>query len=260
MPDSNTPVTLNRVSRIISMSFSNYVFPVEWPHTAKPGVWYTPASQEIPDSTSHMPIAQSSFHNLLVFCLAFISGFIIMSVELLGGRILAPYFGSSIHVWGSIITVFMLSLSIGYLCGGRLSLLNPNLQRYGYFYLLAALLLLPLILWGNNFMEAVFLRIEDPHYGSLVVSMLLFFLPTVVLGMIAPYSVRLLVSDSHSSGNVAGRLYFVSTLGSALGTLGTSFYFVLWFEVNQILITMSIILACSGLLAVFTSLKLAKGG
>ena len=66
-------------------------------------------------------------HNRLVLCLAFVSGFIIMAIELLGGRILAPYFGSSIYVWGSIITVFMLSLSIGYLLGGRLSLHNPNL-------------------------------------------------------------------------------------------------------------------------------------
>ena len=194
------------------------------------------------------------FHNLLVFCLAFTSGFIIMSVELLGGRILAPYFGSSIYVWGSVITVFMLSLSIGYLCGGRLSLHHPSLQRYGGFYLLASILLLPLVLWGNTIMEAIFLAIEDPRYGSLVVSMVLFFLPTAVLGMIAPYSVRLLVSDSHSSGHVAGKLYFVSTLGSALGTLGTSFYFVLWFEVNQILWTMSGILALAGLLAVTTGL------
>lgn len=193
-----------------------------------------------------------AFHNFLVFSLAFISGFIIMSVELMGGRILAPYFGSSIYVWGSIITVFMLSLSIGYLCGGRLSLQHPTLQRYGSFYLIAAVLLLPLVLWGNPIMEAVFLRVEDPRYGSLIVSMLLFFLPTAVLGMIAPYSVRLLVSDSHSSGHVAGKLYFVSTLGSAMGTLGTSFYFVLWFEVNQILVTMSIILALSGALALFT--------
>jgi hypothetical protein len=58
---------------------------------------------------------------------------------------------------------------------------------------------------------------------------------------------------------VAGRLYFVSTLGSAMGTLGTSFYFVLWFEVNQILITMGLILGCAGLLAVFTGLKMARG-
>jgi hypothetical protein len=189
-------------------------------------------------------------HNVLVLCLAFVSGFIIMSVELLGGRILAPYFGSSVYVWGSIITVFMLALSIGYLCGGRLSLHDPNLMRYGTFYLGAAVLLLPLILWGNQIMEALFLRIDDPRYGSLVVSMLLFFLPTAVLGMIAPYSVRLLVVERERSGHVAGILYFISTLGSALGTLATSFYLVLWFEVNQILWTMALVLALAGATAI----------
>lgn len=191
-----------------------------------------------------------SLHNPLVFCLAFISGFIIMSIELLGGRILAPYFGSSIYVWGSIITVFMLSLSLGYLIGGRLSLLRCNLTRYGGFYVTAAVLLLPLIFRGNAIMEFIFLRIEDPRYGSLVVSMLLFFLPTAVLGMIAPYSVRLLVLDTAHSGQVAGLLYFVSTLGSAMGTLATSFYLVLWFDVNEILVTMCLILAVAGGLAI----------
>lgn len=197
-----------------------------------------------------MQAARSTSHNHLVLSLAFVSGFIIMAIELLGGRILAPYFGSSIYVWGSIITVFMLSLSIGYLVGGRLSLRNPNLVRYGCFYIGAAVLLLPLILWSNAIMEALFVQIEDPRYGSLVVSMMLFFLPTAVLGMIAPYSVRLLVMDSERSGHVAGLLYFISTLGSAIGTLATSFYLVLWFEVNQILVTMSITLAVAGLVAV----------
>lgn len=194
----------------------------------------------------------ASLNNLLVLCLAFVSGFIIMSIELLGGRILAPYFGSSIFVWGSIITVFMLSLSLGYLFGGKLSLRNPSLKLHGSFFVLAAFLLIPLILFGNQIMEALFLVIEDPRYGSLIVSMLLFFLPTAVLGMIAPYSVRLLVIDSHRSGHVAGTLYFISTMGSALGTLATSFYLVLWFEVNQILITMGLILLLSGILAIFS--------
>jgi hypothetical protein len=196
------------------------------------------------------PSLRSSLHNLLVLSLAFISGFIIMSIELLGGRILAPYFGSSIYVWGSIITVFMLSLSIGYLIGGRLSLHTPSLTRYGSFYAGAAVLLIPLIAWANPMMEYLFLRVEDPRYGSLLVSMLLFFLPTAVLGMIAPYSVRLLVAERERSGHVAGTLYFISTLGSALGTLATSFYLVLWFEVNQILITMAVALAMAGAVAV----------
>ena len=187
--------------------------------------------------------------NSLVFRLAFTSGFIIMSIELLGGRILAPYFGSSIYVWGSIISVFMISLSMGYLLGGKLSTRNPGLLPYGCFFLLAAITLVPAIIYGDTAMDAVFLRIEDPRYGSLVASGLLFFLPVAILGMIAPYSVRLLVENAHHSGQVAGVLYFVSTLGSALGTLLTSFYLVLLFEVNQILLTMVLVLAISGLSA-----------
>lgn len=194
----------------------------------------------------------ASLHYYLILLLAFTAGFIIMSVELLGGRILAPYFGSSVYVWGSIITVFMLSLSLGYLIGGRLSMHAPSLKKHGLFFILAALMLLPLILWGEAVMEAVFLRMEDPRYGSLIVSMLLFFIPTTILGMVSPYSVRLLVMNHLYSGQIAGFLYFVSTLGSALGTLGTSFYFVLWFEVNTLLTLMMGILLLAGTLAILS--------
>ena len=170
-----------------------------------------------------------------------------MAIELLGGRILAPYFGNSIYVWGSIISVFMVSLAVGYLFGGKLSVRDPGLMRYGCFFLLAAITLVPTMIYGNMVMDAVFLHIEDPRYGSLVASGLLFFLPVAILGMIAPYSVRLLVENTRHSGQIAGRLYFVSTLGSALGTLMTSFYLVLWFEVNQILFTMALVLSIAGL-------------
>ena len=97
-----------------------------------------------------------------------------MSVELLGGRILAPYFGSSIYVWGSIITIFMMALSVGYLIGGRLSLHQPSLFRYGSFFIVAAIALTPVIVFANAWMDAVFIRIEDPRYGSLVASTVLF--------------------------------------------------------------------------------------
>ena len=175
----------------------------------------------------------------IVCPLAFISGFVIMSIELLGGRILAPWFGSSIHVWGSIITVFMVALSAGYLIGGRLSLHNPRLRWYSCFFLVAAVTAAPIILYGDAMMVGVFDLIEDPRYGSLAAASIMFFIPTTLLGMIAPYSVRLLVQNTHHSGSVAGALYFVSTLGSALGTLLTSFYLVLWLEVNSILLMMS---------------------
>ena len=182
-----------------------------------------------------------------------------MSLELLGGRLLAPYFGSGIYVWGSIITIFMLSLSIGYLLGGRLSVHNPSSSRFAAIFAIAALLLLPLTVYAEALMEMIFLQVEDPRYGSLLASIVLFGLPTVILGMISPYSVRLLVENVAESGRVAGALDFVSTLGSALGTLITSFYFVLWFEVNTIIILLISSLALLAALAFTVDKTLGEG-
>ena len=186
----------------------------------------------------------------IICILAFTGGFVIMSIELLGGRILSPYFGNSIYVWGSIITVFMLSLSVGYLIGGRLSLYNPNTRRFAAIFLGAAILLYPLVYFGEPVMAGVFEQIEDPRYGSLVAALIMFLPPTVVLGMISPYSVSLLVREARESGQIAGSLYFVSTLGSALGTLLTSFYLVLWFEINQILTGLTLTLLAVALCGV----------
>tara|TARA_Y100001933_G_scaffold179131_1_gene177545 strand:+ start:7599 stop:8246 length:648 start_codon:yes stop_codon:yes gene_type:complete len=171
----------------------------------------------------------------IIYILAFVGGFSIMSLELLGGRVLAPYFGSSIYVWGSIITVFMLSLSVGYLLGGRLSLHQPTLGRFALIFLGAAICLYPLVYFSEDIMVWIFERVVDPRYGSLLASGVLFIVPTVIMGMISPYSVRMLVKTTDQSGHVAGILYFVSTLGSSLGTLATSFYLILWFEINTIL-------------------------
>ena len=194
---------------------------------------------------------QPSWQNPFIYLLAFCSGFCIMGIELLGGRILAPFFGSSVHIWGSIITVFMLSLSFGYLAGGKLSTNNASLKKYGFIFVLAGITILPVAMWSPPIMEVIFLNVEDSRYGSLLACMALFFIPTIILGMISPYSVRLLVTDKDSSGQTAGKLYFVSTLGSALGTIITSFYFVLFFEVNDIIMAFSSILAMFGILAIF---------
>jgi len=112
---------------------------------------------------------------------------------------------------------------------------NPSAWVFASFFVCAALLSLPIILFADPIMRPIFLAVEDARYGSLLASVVMFFAPTTLLGMISPYSVRLLVQRKEHSGQMAGLLFFVSTIGSAAGTLGTSFYFVLWFEVGQIL-------------------------
>ena len=196
--------------------------------------------------------------NTLVLICAFIMGFSIMTVELLGGKILSPYFGGSVYVWGSIITVFMLALSIGYLLGGKLSLKEPNTRKYGVIFIAASLTTLPLDIWHSELSDWVFMQIEDPRYGSLVSSVILFLIPTTIMGMVAPYSVRLLVANAESSGQTAGFLYFVSTLWSALGTIMTSFYLVLWFELDSILYGVTIVLAIVGIIAMLFPKPLPK--
>jgi len=191
-------------------------------------------------------------HNGMLYLVAGWSGCFVMAIELLGGRLLAPFFGSSIYVWGAIITVFMLALSIGYLLGGRWSLRQPSLTRLAVILLVAALTALPVVLGADALLDWLSVRVTDPRLGSLLGSLLLFLVPTVVAGMVSPYAVRLLVEDRQRSGERAGRLYFVSTFGSALGTLLTSFYLVLHFEVNQILWAML------GTSAVIAALALAS--
>lgn len=187
----------------------------------------------------------------LILTIAFWSGFFVMGVELLGGRLLAPNFGSSIYVWGAIITVFMLALSLGYLAGGRFSITKPSLSRLSLLLMAAAVTALPILWLAGQPLESLALAVPDPRFGSLSASMLLFFVPTFLSGMVSPYCVRLIVDGAETSGRRAGQLFFVSTFGSAAGTILTSFYLVLWFEVDSILLSLaaiSLLLGIAGLL------------
>jgi len=186
---------------------------------------------------------------ILIYTLAGWSGFYVMAIELLGGRLLAPYFGSSIHVWGGLITVFMFSLSLGYLFGGYFSTRNPTLQRLCLLVLAAAVMSIPILFFADPLLAWVSDTVPDPRYGTLVSAMSLYFIPILLSGMVSPYAVRLLVTHYEHSGKYAGNLYFISTFGSAAGTIMTSFYFVLWFEVQTIMLGL---LACSMFLSTFS--------
>lgn len=191
-------------------------------------------------------------NRVLIHGIALWSGFFVMGIELLGGRLLSPNFGSSIYVWGAIITVFMLALSLGYLAGGRWSQHSPSLSRLCLLLGLAALTSLPVLPLSGEPLERLAIAIPDPRFGALSAATLLFFVPTFISGMVSPYCVRLIIDGDKTSGHKAGQLYFVSTFGSAAGTLLTSFYLVLWFEVNAILLSLaaiSIALALVGLAA-----------
>jgi len=184
----------------------------------------------------------------LVFGIAGWSGFFVMALELLGGRILAPNFGNSIFVWGALIAVFMMALAVGYLLGGLWSTRRARVRDLGWLLGLQAVTTLVSVLLSDPVLDWIFEHVEDARYQSFLAATLLFFVPTMVSGMVSPCAVRLLVPRAPLSGRYTGLLFFVSTFGSAAGTILTSFYFVLWFEVNHILYGLSTVSIGLGLL------------
>ena len=168
-----------------------------------------------------------------------------MGLEILGGRILSPDFGSGVYVWGSVIGVFLLSLSVGYLVGGRLSSRFPSVVGLAVTVVLAAASVVPVALWYPQ-ISGWFADLGlHERWGALLAAGAMFFLASVFLGMVSPYCIRLLTESVDRVGSAAGTLYAVSTVGSFLGCIHTSFYLITWLGIHAILW-----LACGVLVAV----------
>jgi spermidine synthase len=161
--------------------------------------------------------------NRFLYALVFVVGTASLGAEIAAVRLLAPFFGASTIVWANTIGVVLVALSIGYWLGGLLGDRHPN-QRSLCLVVLGAAGLLALI----PFVAQPFLglavdaldNIEAGAFvGSLIGVLLLIAAPVLMLGTCSPWAIRLAVSDVEHAGEVAGRLYAISTAGSLLGTL-----------------------------------------
>ena len=178
----------------------------------------------------------------MIRAIVFICGTVVMSYEILGSRVLAPNFGNSIFVWGSLISVFLAGLSAGYYIGGKLSDMNPSSRRLGLIIAASGLFLLSYPLYGTAVCDWVFDRVPGIRSGPLVASLILFFVPSVCLGAVSPYAARLMICSLHTSGSTIGSLYALSTLGSIAGTLLTSFYLITVAGVQRLIVAQGAIL------------------
>ncbi|MFO7957347.1 MAG: fused MFS/spermidine synthase [Candidatus Brocadiia bacterium] len=164
-------------------------------------------------------------NRLGVIAVVAVCGWLVMEMEILGARMLAPYFGSAIYVtMGSVIGVFLLSLSVGYMLGGWLSgrrdsqlILGLALAAAGAWLCALPRLVQPLC---DRLLDAGF----SDEWGSLVAALGLFGLPTVLLGMVSPTAVGWLTTRAERSGLNAGLVLAASTVASFVGTIVTAFY------------------------------------
>ena len=186
---------------------------------------------------------------LVIYSIAMGCGAIVMAFEILGSRVLAPDFGSTIFVWGSLISVFLSGLAAGYYIGGQVS------DRIRSFALLSLLIFIPGVmmmtfpLYGPRIAAGLFDLNLGPRLGPLFASVALFLVPTVFLGTVTPYTVRLLVGSEERVGRGIGNITALSTCGSIAGTLGTSFFLILWMGTRQCLVMLGAALIILSMLA-----------
>jgi spermidine synthase len=159
-----------------------------------------------------------------------------MALELLGSRLLAPVFGNSIFVWGSLIGVVLAALSLGYYLGGKVADRKPDFQILSLLIFVAGLFVTVLpTLAPPVFDFVVRLGIGD-RYSPLLATTALLGPPSILLGMVSPYAIRLAAKSFEKLGKLSGNLYALSTLGSIVGTFVTVFVLIPAFGVNKIVL------------------------
>ena len=158
----------------------------------------------------------------LIYLLVFVGGLTTLGVELSAARLLAPWFGNSLPVWASLIGLILVYLSLGYWLGGRLADRDPRPRQIFRLGLWAGLWvgLIPPLSRPILRMASQGFAVFDAGLlaGSFVGVMFLFALPVTLLGCISPFAIRLVLDDVVRGGQMAGRIYALSTLGSIVGT------------------------------------------
>ncbi len=154
-----------------------------------------------------------------------------MSLELLGSRVLAPYFGASIYVWGSLIGLILTALAGGYYLGGWLAELPQNQGESSKRFLDKLFLVVAVFLLFDLFSYVAILKwlsSWDAVWGTLAASLMLFCVPMVALAAVSPLVIKIL-SEQEKTGKAAGLVYAWGTAGSILGTFLTTFWSVPYF-------------------------------
>ena len=188
--------------------------------------------------------------NIYPSIVVFVSGAAVLAVELLGTRVLGPFYGVSLFLWSALITVTLLALSVGYAVGGRYADRGPELSRLCWMLVAAGawLLLLPLL-------RGPVLHVAEPfglRAAVLVAAFLLFGPPLTLLGMVSPYAIRLRTTSLGEVGRTAGDLYALSTIGSVVAALLTGFFLIPYVGVARLTALVGVLLvvvALVGLLA-----------
>jgi spermidine synthase len=208
-----------------------------------PSAEATPAISAVEQSATS-PVANSwLWHPIPI---VFVSNVCIMVLELVAGRIIAPYVGVSLYTWTSVIGVILAGISLGNYLGGWLADRWASLRLLGIIFLLGGLS-------AFNVLLAEGLGYQLPVSWPMVIQIIaltaaLFFLPSTILGAVSPVVAKLAVRDLSRTGRTVGRIYAAGTVGSIVGTFVTGFVLISTFGTRTIVWGVALVLITMGML------------
>ena len=177
------------------------------------------------------PVISRSFLFYL-FITAILCGGLVMVIEVLGSRVIGPFFGVSLFVWTSLITVTLISLALGYGVGGIVADRYSSADyMYGFIFISGLLVLL--VPW----LAPTVIKFSQPldlRVGAFISTLLLFGPSLFLMGFVSPYLIKIAASELHNLGRMVGGFYALSTFGSVIGTVLTGFLLIAYFGVTRI--------------------------
>lgn len=157
-----------------------------------------------------------------LFLLAFIEGASVMACELLGAKMVAPFFGSSLYVWAAVLGVTLFGLMSGYYIGGYLSD-KYRREDLVYWILIAAGIFLAIMPYSAQWIMTQNID-KDIRWGSTLSLMSFMFPPLLFMGMTSPVIINMINQSVDQTGKSAGSVYAISTLGGIIATFLVGFY------------------------------------
>ncbi|MFH1485291.1 MAG: fused MFS/spermidine synthase [Chloroflexota bacterium] len=181
--------------------------------------------------------------------IVFVGGACTMIIELVAGRILAPYVGVSLYTWTSIIGVVLAGISLGNYLGGKAADRFASSLALGVIFFVAGLTTIGILpataFFGGNPLPGT-MHIMD---RIVIYTFVTFFRPACILGMVTPMVIKLTLRDLGETGGVVGTIYAYSCTGSIVGTFATGFFLVSWFGTRTIIWVVAAVLLALGILA-----------
>ena len=163
--------------------------------------------------------------NYILFSLVFVASFCLMVAEIIAGRVVAPFVGSSIYTWTSIIGVFLFGIALGNWLGGRLADRYPNPRTFGFIFLLASMSAASIIIVTPLWNFALGLDVSLPTVIT-IFSFITFFPLAFFLSFVTPLAIKLALQNIQKTGSTVGNIYGFSAAGSIIGTFATGFWLI----------------------------------